>query len=418
MPIFDQLGNPVSDPFEELDALFKKYGFTGRPGANQAAIPLEAAQGGTGVGDFSGLSADPRFAALTQQLGLNNIHPVTPQERSGMMDPNGPGNGEGGSTLQNLGLGASFLLGGSGIAGMLGAPGLTGAQSLGQLAGFGGGASFTPPSGLSNADDALDAFQGSQMDFGTGGQVIPGSGIETLNGGGYSGATSTAGTGVQTAGADFSPLTSSGLPAATAGGAALSALGTGAGQAAAGTALQRILNGTGTAADFASVLGTGGAALLGAGVANKQTDAFKTLSDQFIGMGAPSRARYEASYAPGFTMSDDPGYMDSLNQSAKAATHAMSIGGNPAASPNAWTQTLQDLQQRTAYPALQQYRNQNAATGGIANFSSAVPGAATTAIQSQSAAPNVLSAGLSDIFNPKPSQTQLLSQFSSLFGRG
>ena len=131
MPIYDQQGNPVSDPFDELDALFKKYGFTGRPGANQAAVPLEAAQGGTGTGDFAGLSADPRFAALTQQLGLNNIHPVTPQERAGMMDPNGPGNGEGGSTLQNLGLGASFLLGGSGIAGMLGAPGLTGAQSLG-----------------------------------------------------------------------------------------------------------------------------------------------------------------------------------------------------------------------------------------------------------------------------------------------
>lgn len=94
-------------------------------------------------------------------------------------------------------------------------------------------------------------------------------------------------------------------------------------------------------------------------------------------IGAPSRDRYEASYAPGFTMQNDPGYMDALNQTGNATMRAMSVGGNPSDSPNAWSKTLEDLFTKTAYPALQQYRSNNAATGGYSSFAGAgatIPG--------------------------------------------
>ena len=423
------LGPQAPDVIQRLTAINPSFDWSGP--IQQYVPALNAAYGedwkdlsrGSSAGIVSALlknvqASGQEFAGAALPAAQQAQQADEARIQQGQYHPSGGGLGD----LLTLG---ALGLGGFGLAGMGPLSGLAGLFGGGAAAGSSLGA-MAAPAGLAEEMAALGIGGGGSAAAGAG--ALSG-GAELLNGGGYSGGVNSSPT---SGGTDFAANSladqNMGFTGGDATGTATSgvsvpagfgsALGTGAGQAAAGTALQRILNGTGTAADFASVLGTGGAALLGAGVANKQTDAFKTLSDQFIGMGAPSRARYEASYAPGFTMSDDPGYMDSLNQSAKAATHAMSIGGNPAASPNAWTQTLQDLQQRTAYPALQQYRNQNAATGGIANFSSAVPGAATTAIQSQSAAPNVLSAGLSDIFNPKPSQTQLLSQFSSLFGRG
>ncbi len=89
---------------------------------------------------------------------------------------------------------------------------------------------------------------------------------------------------------------------------------------------------------------------------------------------APSQARYESTFQPGFTMANDPGYQDALDQSSKATLHALSVNGNPAGSPNAWAQSLTDNYQKTAYPALQAYRSTNANTGG---YGSAGAGAAT-----------------------------------------
>lgn len=152
--------------------------------------------------------------------------------------------------------------------------------------------------------------------------------------------------------------------------------------------------------------GPAAAAGLGAAAANQQSGALQALNDKYMAMGAPSRDRYEASYAPGFTMASDPGYTDALNQTAKASAHAMSVNGNPAGSPNAWTQTLSDVNSKFAYPAMQQYRNQNAATGGIASFSAAAPSMATGAIGAQGDMYNAIGAGINDIFNPRKSLAQ------------
>ncbi len=152
------------------------------------------------------------------------------------------------------------------------------------------------------------------------------------------------------------------------------------------------------------------AAGLGAYASNKQAGSLQALNQQYMNMGAPSRGRYEASYQPGFTMANDPGYTDALNQASKATLHGLSVQGNPAGSPNAWNQSMTDLYQKTAYPALQNYRNQNAATGGIASFSAAAPAAATGAIGAQGNVYNAIGGGLNDIFNPPKSLAQQLAE--------
>ncbi len=184
-------------------------------------------------------------------------------------------------------------------------------------------------------------------------------------------------------------------------------------------------------ATLASTLGTspanllkmGGAAvagLLGAVGASGQQKQLNDLAQQYIGMGAPSRGRYEASFAPGFTMSSDPGYQDSLNQTAKATANALSVNGNPGQSPNAWNQSLLDLQQKTAYPALQNYRNQNAATGGIAGFSANAPSTSQAAIGAGGNVFNAIGQGISQATNPPQTLTDWLNanqnRGSTIFG--
>ena len=90
--------------------------------------------------------------------------------------------------------------------------------------------------------------------------------------------------------------------------------------------------------------------LLGYLAAKKQTQPLQNASNQAIGAGAPSRARYEASFAPGFTMASDPGYSDALALTSKEVQHALSPGGNPVGSPNAWEQTQRDVSARLGLP--------------------------------------------------------------------
>jgi hypothetical protein len=179
-------------------------------------------------------------------------------------------------------------------------------------------------------------------------------------------------------------------------------------------AIQRILAGNGTGTDYLNLIGATGPSLLGAYASNRQTGAYKDLASQLAGYGAPSRARYEGSFAPGFSMSQDPGFTDALNQAGKASMHALSTFGNPAGSPNAWAQTNQDLFSKFAYPALQAYRTGNAAAGGISALTTAAPSATSGAIGSQANVYNAIGGGISDIFNPTPTLAQTLAQYTRM----
>lgn len=91
---------------------------------NGKAYPWQAGQ----PADVAGMNA-----ALAAQ-GQQPIEPASNQEVAQVADPNGPGNGEGGSDIGNILAGLSFVVGGSALAGALGASGMTAGQSLGNLA--------------------------------------------------------------------------------------------------------------------------------------------------------------------------------------------------------------------------------------------------------------------------------------------
>lgn len=157
-------------------------------------------------------------------------------------------------------------------------------------------------------------------------------------------------------------------------------------------------------------IGNAGAAGLGALGASNTADAYRDISNKYLALGAPSRDRYEASFAPGFSMTQDPGYQDALDQTTKATLHGLSVNGNPAGSPNAWTQTLSDVNSKFAYPALQTYRNTNANAGGISTLGTAAPGADTNAVKAGQGVYDSLGAGAANIFNPPQRLSDILTQ--------
>ena len=159
------------------------------------------------------------------------------------------------------------------------------------------------------------------------------------------------------------------------------------------------------------MLGRAAPAALGAYASNEQADAYSDLAERYMGLGAPSRARFEGSFAPGFTMANEPGYKDALDQTTKSFLHKASIAGNPADSPNAWMQTLSDVNSQFAFPALNEYRRLNAGTGGLATLTAAAPGAATSAIGAEKGIYDSIGAGAADIFNPPKSLAELMREF-------
>ena len=168
--------------------------------------------------------------------------------------------------------------------------------------------------------------------------------------------------------------------------------------------------GTGEGLTLGTIAARGLPGLLGAIAANEQASAYSDAADQYMSYGAPSRQRFEASFGPGFSMENDPGYKDAMDQAAKAAMRALSVNGNPAGSPNAWGAALQDLYQKNAYNALQEYRRMNAGAGGMAALTSAAPSMTGNAIQAQGGVYGGLGAAAADIFNPPKSLAQVLKE--------
>lgn len=344
---------------------------------------------------------------------------ASPQENQGFQQQAAKyraGEGKGMSLGQAALAAVASYFGASALGGLAGgaAAGGAGAGSLGDLAAtdLGGGYSSIGPVSGGGASTLGDLGAGGAFDMGgTAGTLGPGA----------SGAPSTLGAGgAFDMGGSQGVFDSSGNPLynPSAGASTLGGLGGAATTAASGaskaTALSRILDGTATAADYLSVGGAALPGVIGAISSSNQTSKLSELANQqrqdeqaryadtvardnaryatatqredaAIGrqqsqiaadkaVVAPSQARYESTFQPGFTMANDPGYTDALDQSSKATLHALSVNGNPAGSPNAWSTSLKDNYEKTAYPALQAYRNANATTGG---FSSAGSGATT-----------------------------------------
>lgn len=167
--------------------------------------------------------------------------------------------------------------------------------------------------------------------------------------------------------------------------------------------------GGGGDSDLMALLGKIAPAALGAFGASQQAGQYKDLADKYLAIGAPSRDRYEASFQPGFDLaSADPGYKDALAQTTKETLNRLSTGGNPAGSPNAWNQTLTDVNTKLALPALQNYRSMNAGSGGLGALTGAAPAAENAAINANAGVTNAVGAGAANIFNPPQTLADLL----------
>lgn len=146
-----------------------------------------------------------------------------------------------------------------------------------------------------------------------------------------------------------------------------SGLGTAASAAqGAGSALSRILDGTATTSDWASVLGSAGSTALGVLGSQAQTGALKDMQDKYLALGAPSRARLEASYAPGYSVFDDAATRDAATRAADISARSYSAhGGNPFGNPTAQSGIYQSVLAGVGLPQLNTYRSQNASSGQL-----------------------------------------------------
>ena len=271
--------------------------------------------------------------------------------------------------------------------------------------------------------------------------------------------------------------------AGTAAGAASGAAGAGgAGGATAGaTGLASLLGLTGTAATAVDALGRAIPGLVGAYAANKQSDnladlaresrasddaRFKDLlarddtryatalarEDAAIGrqrgdiqfgrdVGQPSRDRYEGSYAPGFDITADPALKSAMESQSDTLLRRLSAqSGNPFGDPGGLIEANKSVLSGVALPYLQNYRSQNAATGGYGSYAGAganptgtssglptgtslqAPGANTqldlASLTSGANVWNALGSSASSVFNPPSSLEELLKKFkgSNIFG--
>lgn len=193
------------------------------------------------------------------------------------------------------------------------------------------------------------------------------------------------------------------------------ALTAGAGTTATGSVLSRILDGTATAADWTSLAGSGLSAGLGVLGANQQADAYKDVADKYLALGAPYRDKLSASYAPGFSMADQPDFMNALNLSADAVARATSTKANTF-DPGAQMEMQKYVSGSLALPQLNTYRSQ---LGTFGNLGTNVAGTTDAASAGQTGSMyNALGYGLGQITQPQSNTNSALSDLLKRYSTG
>ena len=166
---------------------------------------------------------------------------------------------------------------------------------------------------------------------------------------------------------------------------------------------------------YANLSGSALATLLGLVGSSQQADAYKDVSDKYFGMGAPYRSRLEASYAPDFTMANQPDFMNALDIGAQAAARATSAKvGNPVDNPGAYAEMQKYISGSLALPQLNTYRSQ---LGTFGQLGTNMAGTADMTAAGQGGNMyNALGVGIDQIFNPKTKTT--LEQLAELMKSG
>ncbi len=257
--------------------------------------------------------------------------------------------------LPVVGLGAGMALAGAGAA--AGSGGLWGGAIEGASA-LGAG---TAGAGTLAGAGAVDWGSGAALESLIGG----GAGTGTAAFGSVAPAASGLGTG---AGAQTLAGLGS-LPATTWGAGGLAGLGLTAEQVALATGAGSSFMPSGSGETFGisndilkGVLQAGGGLLAADATGDAQSD----VANQYLALGAPSRARFEGSFAPGFDlMKAEPGLQGAMDTAANTSARALSTRfGNPADSPTAQAEMNKYLAGNLYLPQLNTYRSQNLTGGG------------------------------------------------------
>jgi hypothetical protein len=107
---------------------------------------------------------------------------------------------------------------------------------------------------------------------------------------------------------------------------------------------------------------------------------------------------------PGFDPMSIPGYSGAVDTASRGILARLAAsGGNPWGNPGGLIEANRQIISGTALPAIQQYQNQNAATGGYGAFNTAAPAAASAAIGARGNVYNAVGGGLAGLLNPQPS---------------
>ena len=123
--------------------------------------------------------------------------------------------------------------------------------------------------------------------------------------------------------------------------------------------LARLLNLGKTGSDALQVGGNLLGAGLGAYGANQQAQSYGDIANKFMDMGAPYRGLLADSYKPGFSMANQPDFMNALDIGSQAAARATSAkSGNPVGNPGAYADMQKYISGSLALPQLNTYRSQ------------------------------------------------------------
>lgn len=307
------------------------------------------------------------------------------------------------------GIGAGGILSGLGGIGGIGSESLIGGAGSDTLGGAAAGGGLTGTAGI----PGLGEFVPGYVAEGGLAAGIPGLSTVTPTLGGAAGVGAGAASGAL--GAPFQPNFNLLDPSTYGGsGATGSTATTQAAQSAAQNALGRIMNGTGTAADYASILGTAGSTALGYLGAQNQVDAFKDVAAQDRAIGAPYRDKLLASYGPGFNLLSQPGYGDALSKIADISARSYGASfGNPAENQTAQTGILKDVWNQGYLPAMSNYRGQLGQFGGLGLNTSSQ--AAMAGASQAGGTYDALGYGLGALTSPQNSLQDLLKQLGSAY---
>lgn len=139
--------------------------------------------------------------------------------------------------------------------------------------------------------------------------------------------------------------------------------------------------------------------LLGAFGSYQQSQDYKDLANQYMGMGAPYRGRLEQLYQNPSSFLQSPEVMAPIQQGTNALAHSLSVKGNPAGSGNA-LQELQNYASTQLFNRLGQEKDRLGGFGGLTQYNQAAPAAASNAIGAQGNIYGDLGGAAADIFNP------------------